>query len=91
MLFLQSVANAMLQEQSATSSAEHIEQLSLLLSNLPHSNENSPKSTRQTFPPENSPKRTNLFTKGKIELDYNENSFNICFAQRHGMYGMVNS
>lgn len=56
----------MLQEQSPTNSALYLEQLSLLLSNLPLSNENSPKSTRQTFPPESSPKRANLFTKGKV-------------------------
>lgn len=65
--FLQSVVNAMLQDQAPTNSLLSLEQLSLLLSNLPLSNENSPKSTRQTFPPENSPKRSNLFTKG---IDY---------------------
>lgn len=65
MQFLQNVASIMLQEQSPTNNSLSLEQLSLLLSNLQLSNENSPKSTRQTFPPENSPKRTNLFTKGR--------------------------
>lgn len=65
-LFLQSVANVMVREQSPLINPQSLEQLSLLLSNLPLSNENSPKSTRQTFPPESSPRRTNLFSKGKL-------------------------
>lgn len=64
MSFLENVQTKMLQEQSPSVTNECLEQLSVLLSTVPSSNESSPKNTRQTFPPENSPKR-NLFTKGK--------------------------
>lgn len=69
----------MLQEQLPGSNTSSLEQLTMLLSSLPSSTESSPRNTRQTYPSESSPKRSNLFSKGKKKNFFSKNDFILTF------------